>query len=57
MYCAAQFYEFDLTSFIQTEKAAGHNTISLRLVSTQATGTDDPGKNRVQQCVSAKAVN
>ena len=37
----AQFYYFDLTNFIQTEKAAGRNTISLRLVSTQATGGDD----------------
>ena len=37
----AQFYDFDLTAFIQAERAAGRNTISLRLVSTQATGTDD----------------
>lgn len=33
-----QYYEFDLTSFIQAERAAGRTAVSLRLINRQATG-------------------
>lgn len=33
-----QYYEFDLTAFIQEERAAGRTTVSLRLINQTATG-------------------
>lgn len=33
-----QYYEFDLTSFIQTERAEGRAAVSFRLINQQATG-------------------
>ena len=33
-----QYYEFDLTSFIQQERAAGRNVVALRLINQQPTG-------------------
>lgn len=33
-----QYYEFDLTSFIQAERAAGRMTVSFRLINQQPTG-------------------
>lgn len=34
----SQYYEFDLTSFIQAERAAGRTSVSFRLINQQATG-------------------
>jgi hypothetical protein len=33
-----KYYEFDLTSFIQAERAAGRNTVSFRLINMIPTG-------------------
>lgn len=35
---SGQYYEFDLTAFLQQERAAGRNVISLRLINQQPTG-------------------
>jgi hypothetical protein len=35
----AQWYEFDLTAFLQQERAAGRSVVSLRLINLQPTGT------------------
>jgi hypothetical protein len=35
---AGQYYEFDLTAFLQQERAAGRSVVSLRLINQTATG-------------------
>jgi hypothetical protein len=35
---SGQYYEFDLTSFIQQERAAGRRAVAFRLINQQATG-------------------
>jgi uncharacterized delta-60 repeat protein len=35
---SGQYYEFDLTQFIQQERAAGRNVVSLRLINQSPTG-------------------